>query len=247
MSENYNKNIIEVIDDEPRISHRIIAEHTQIQQKNIVELISKYSHKIELYGRIPFKTEGEAEVKAKQKLNSNYRPVVTYYLNEIQTSLLLTLMRNNDIVLDFKVHLVQEFFRMREILQTQNPQIPEITNETEKIIELKNHVLETSNLIEILRNMNPIDLFRLEQYFLANFRYSLLDKFKIDLENQFFLPTELGRMINKSPVEVNLILEHKGYQIRENGVWKMTSLGLDFGILLVGKYNQIKWKMKSIL
>ncbi len=130
---------------------------------------------------------------------------------------------------------------------SQKLQIPEIKNETQKMIELKNHVLETSNLIEILRNLNQIDLFRLEQYFLANFRYSILDKFKIDLENQFFLPTELGKMINKSPIEINLMIANKGFQIRENGVWKMTSSGEDLGIEINGKFSQLKWKMRTVL
>ncbi len=158
-------NLVELIENEPRISHRVIAEHTQIQQKNVVELISKYTDKIELYGRVPFKTEGEFEIKEHQKLNPNYRPAKTYYLNEIQATLLLTFMRNNEIVLDFKVRLVSEFFRMREILQnqksqtSQNLQLPEIGNETEKIIELKNHVLETSSLIEILESKKPTTLF----------------------------------------------------------------------------------------
>jgi len=63
---------------------------------------------------------------------------------------------------------------------------------------------------------------------LQQFGTSPLKTFEIDPENQFFLPTELGKMINKSPVEINLMLEHKGFQIRENGVWKITESGHDF-------------------
>ncbi len=131
--------------------------------------------------------------------------------------------------------------------QTQNLQKPEFGNSTEQIIELKNNVLQTSSLIEILRNLNPIDLFRLDQFYREFHNFSPLATFKIDLDSQFFLPTELGRMINKSPVEINLILKHKGFQVRENGVWKMTSSGEEFGIEINGKFNQIKWKMKSII
>ncbi len=130
---------------------------------------------------------------------------------------------------------------------SQNLQLPEIGNATEQIIELKNDVLETSNLIEILRNLNPIDLFRLDQFYKEFYNFSPLETFKINLESQFFLPTELGKMINKSPVEVNLILEHKGFQIKENGIWKLTDLGRDFGIEINGKFVQIKWKIKSIV
>ncbi len=130
---------------------------------------------------------------------------------------------------------------------SQNFQLPEIGNSTEQIIELKNDVLETSSLIEILRNLNPIDLFRLDKFYRKFHNFSLLEHFEIDLDLQFFLPTELGRMINKSPVEVNLILEHKGFQLRENGIWKLTEIGRDFGIEIIGKFVQIKWKIKSIV
>ncbi len=131
--------------------------------------------------------------------------------------------------------------------QTQNLQLPEIGNSTQKIIELDNNFIATTNLLANLRNANPIDLFRLDQFYREFHNFSPLQAFKIDLENQFFLPTELGRMINKSPVEINLMLANKGFQIRENGVWKMTSSGEEFGILINGKFIQIKWKMRTVL
>ncbi len=54
-------------------------------------------------------------------------------------------------------------------------------------------------------------------------------------------------MINKSPVEINLMLAHKGFQVRENGVWKLTDLGRDFGIEINGNFSQIKWKIRTVL
>ena len=60
-------------------------------------------------------------------------------------------------------------------------------------------------------------------------------------------PTELGKMINKSPVQVNLMIANCGFQIKENGVWKLTESDCDFGIEIVGTYHQIKWKMKTII
>jgi len=43
------------------------------------------------------------------------------------------------------------------------------------------------------------------------------------------------------------MIEHKGFQVRENGVWKITESGRDFGIEIVGNFVQIKWKIKTIL
>ncbi len=133
------------------------------------------------------------------------------------------------------------------ISQTQNFQLPEIGNSTEQIIELDKYLVATANLIDNLEKLRATTLYRLDKYILENKNFSPLETFKINLESQFFLPTELGKMINKSPVEVNLILEHKGFQLRENGIWKMTSSGRDFGIEINGKFVQIKWKINSIL
>ncbi len=129
----------------------------------------------------------------------------------------------------------------------QKPHLPEIGNSTQKIIELDNNLTATEKLIANLQNMNPTTLYRLDKFYRKFHNFSPLAYFGIDLDSQFFLPTELGKMINKSPVEINLMIEHKGFQIRENGVWKLTESGRDFGILIVGKYNQIKWKIKSIV
>lgn len=41
------------------------------------------------------------------------------YLNEPQATFLVTLLRNNDVVLDFKSALVDQFYKMREILLNQ--------------------------------------------------------------------------------------------------------------------------------
>jgi hypothetical protein len=54
-----------------------------------------------------------------KSLNSG-RPQRTYFLNEAQATLLMTYLRNNEIVRKFKIRLVKEFFRMRETLQNQN-------------------------------------------------------------------------------------------------------------------------------
>ncbi len=130
---------------------------------------------------------------------------------------------------------------------SQNFQLPKLTNETQQITELDNYFVATEKLISNLQNMNPTTLYRLEKFYRKFHNFSPLKTFEINLDSQYFLPTELGKMINKSPVEINLMLAHKGFQIRENNVWKLTETGRDFGILIVGKYNQIKWKIKTIL
>ena len=40
----------------------------------------------------------------------------TYYLNEPQATLLMTFMKNTNIVKQFKINLVKEFYRMKNYL-----------------------------------------------------------------------------------------------------------------------------------
>ena len=242
-------NIIELIENEPRISHRVIAEQTENQAKSILDFITRNIADFEDFGMMRF------EIVPIKNSKNRVNEEKTYFLNEQQATLLISYLRNNPIVKNFKKLLVREFFRMRELLQnqqtktktSQNIQLPDFHKLTNELNDYEIYSNKLLGFIENLRNRNQIDLFRFDKIMLEQFGTSPLQTFKIDLENQFFLPTELGKMINKSPVEVNLMIANKGYQIKENGVWKMTSSGRDFGIEIVGKFSQIKWKMKTVL
>jgi phage regulator Rha-like protein len=102
-----NEELLKVVENEPRISHRVIAKHTANKPQNVKELIDDYKEKFELFGVIRFETE-----------KGKGRPTVTYFLNEPQATLLLTFMRNNEIVTEFKVNLVKAFYEMRMKIQT---------------------------------------------------------------------------------------------------------------------------------
>ncbi len=249
MNSNFNTNIIELIDNEPRISHRVIAEQTANKEESVSRLIRDNLTDFEDFGTVGF------EILPRKDRNNGGDQPKTYFLNEQQATLLMSYLRNNPIVKNFKKLLVKEFFRMREILQnqqsqpvqTQNFQLPKLTNETQQITELDNYFVATEKLISNLRNLNPIDLYRLDKFYRKFHNFSPLKTFEINLDSQFFLPTELGKMINKSPVEINLMIANRGFQVRENGVWKLTESGCDFGIEIIGKFHQIKWKMKTVL
>lgn len=89
----------------------VIANGVEKGHKPVIQLIRKYKEDLEEFGRVefemrPFKTDGGMQ---KQEIA---------LLNEQQTTLLITYMRNNDIVREFKKRLVAEFFRMRTSLAT---------------------------------------------------------------------------------------------------------------------------------
>ncbi|MCG3671977.1 Rha family transcriptional regulator [Aliarcobacter butzleri] len=112
------KALVQVIGNELKVSHRDIAVGTNNQAKNIVELINKYKNKFERFGEI----EKDIEII---KAGNGSTQRVTYWLNEAQVTSLITLLRNNEIVLDFKFKLVEEFIKMRNLLL--NPNIHELS------------------------------------------------------------------------------------------------------------------------
>jgi DNA-damage-inducible protein D len=84
-----------------------IANGTQVQHKNLRELIEDNLPDFEEFGRVRFET-----AKPPEGTNGG-RPVKYAILNEEHATLLLTYMRNSDIVRDFKKRLVREFWELR--------------------------------------------------------------------------------------------------------------------------------------
>jgi prophage antirepressor-like protein len=97
-------------------------------------------------------------------------------------------------------------------------------------------------------NLDPVKQIKLDTFVKNRTEKSLLEDFGISFENSYFLPTEIGNMIGMSGSEINLVLEKKGFQFRdENGVWKPTEKGFDFCLEIGNKFNQLKWRISTIL
>lgn len=94
----------------PYTTSKIIAEGTGNQHKSIIRLIQKFTPRFERWGKIRF-----SDLKSTNPLGG--RTTIIAELNEQQAYFLITLLRNNDKVLDFKAELVDQFFKMKEILQ----------------------------------------------------------------------------------------------------------------------------------
>jgi hypothetical protein len=93
-----------------------------------------------------------------------------------------------------------------------------------------------------------VEQIELDNFYQNEHGFSILKKFKRNFENSYFLPTEIGSMIGVSGAEINLILEKKGFQFKdENGVWKPTSSGKEFCLEIGNKFNQLKWRISTTL
>ena len=89
-----------------------IAEGTENDHASVIKLVRTYSSDLEEFGLLDFKSE-----------STGGRPTEYAILNEDQATLLMTYMRNSEIVRTFKKRLVKEFRSMHNALQqTQLPQ-----------------------------------------------------------------------------------------------------------------------------
>ncbi|EJF06503.1 Phage regulatory protein Rha (Phage_pRha) [Thiovulum sp. ES] len=234
-----SNSIIQIVNNEPRISHKVIAKHTENKDVSIRKLIDKYIDKLEFFGVVSFEMTTVSEDKLKE--NPDLKPSKTYFLNEPQATLLLTFLRNNEIVVYFKVDLVRAFFEMRTQLQNiplqkfEEISLSKIVEQTEKAVEV----------MKLLENRNAFELFQIDK--IAG-KFSPTKLLNIDFSQTYFLPTEIGKILGISGAEVNLILEKRGFQKRdENGVWRPTSSANDFCLEIGNKFHQLKWRISSII
>lgn len=91
----------------------VVSEGTENEHRSIIRLIQKYTERLERWGKIKF-----VDLKSGNK-NGDFRgrPTVVAELNEQQATFLVTLLKNNEVVLDFKAELVDQFYKMREMIR----------------------------------------------------------------------------------------------------------------------------------
>lgn len=103
-----------------------IAEGVQVQHKNILELVRKYPSDFEAFGPIAFETR-----KGKPLPQGGFAKATEIaWLNEDQTTLLFTFLKNTEIARKLKIRLVKAFREAREEIARlqQSPALPDFTN-----------------------------------------------------------------------------------------------------------------------
>jgi len=249
LENNSTTTLLEIIENEPRISHRLIAEQTDNSQVSIRKLIDKHIDKLELFGVVSFEMTAVSEEKLKE--NPDSKPVKTYYLNEPQATLLLTFMRNNEIVVNFKVRLVNDFFEMREKLQ----------QKSKPNLSIQDQILGLESAIKILKVNEASKILMLSTLYKEHgLSTSYLPKYS-DEQHTY----SLSHLLKKFEVEIsakklNLILISEGYLeiktrkstgsfIDEKTKEKkpklrtfksLTEKGLEFGKNVISPHNQLE-------
>ncbi|TAE71475.1 MAG: phage antirepressor protein [Bacteroidetes bacterium] len=110
------------------VDSRIIAKGLNIKHRNLIETINKYQKQLEQLGLLPFETEA---VKNEGARGTKY--LSFYYLNELQCNFVVTLSRNTEEVVDFKLSLVIAFDNAKKEVKL----LEEVINESENYLEKK--------------------------------------------------------------------------------------------------------------
>jgi len=97
----------------PATSQAILVNNTQNSDKSIQQLIRTHKEALEKFGEIGFTSE-----TIKGKTGSTKKK--NYYLNEQQSYLFITFLKNSKEVVEFKIKLIEEFFKMKQELHAQD-------------------------------------------------------------------------------------------------------------------------------
>ena len=116
----------------------VIANATDNSHHAVSQTIRKHKSRLEKFGKLQF-----SHLKC-QNPNGG-RPASIYLLNEPQATLLITFLKNTDIVADFKTELVRQFFEMRKLLAEKQTQTWLETRQSGKITRR-----ELTDMIQLL-------------------------------------------------------------------------------------------------
>ena len=104
---------IELVNKELLVSSIVIAEYVDYEHETVARLIKENIEQFKEFGNVEF-------MDLKSENSNGGRPQKYILLNENQSTLLITYMRNNDIVKRFKINLIKAFSLMKEQLQKEH-------------------------------------------------------------------------------------------------------------------------------
>lgn len=135
--------IVRVVNNEVFTDSFIIAEGTGNQHHTITRLMRKYESEFCSFGKLGFKIQPSL---AGQQ-------VKIYELNEPQATFLMTLLRNSDQVVQFKLKLTKEFFKLRQALVEQSAKtVPQIDTSITNNNQFLYTIDEAAEILKVNKN-----------------------------------------------------------------------------------------------
>ena len=106
-------NLVQIVKNDIFTDSLVIAEGTDNKHESVQRSIRNYEKEISSLGKLGFEIR---PMKSGQEMK-------IYLLNEPQATFLITLLKNTEIVVNFKLELVKQFYKMRQfILERQTTQ-----------------------------------------------------------------------------------------------------------------------------
>ncbi len=167
-----------------------VAEETSSNLTSMQRLIRKHSGRLEKFGPIEFE---EIEVKGKTGLTKKK----LYYLNEQQSYLFITFLKNTPAVVDFKERLIKEFFEMKKKLNEK----PALKQPDPYIYQLERENIELKRTINRLTKNDSTNIKRIITKELDEMSYQLTTQFTQMLQNDI--------KMMKEALETSVIMMHK--------------------------------------
>jgi phage regulator Rha-like protein len=138
----------------------VIAKGLKLRHRSVIQLVRKHLDSLKVLGRVQFQI-------APFSTGGGVQSCEVALLNEHQAALLISMMRNTEKVLEFKVALIKEFFRMRDDMQGRNLDLwAQMQALIAKEVESKVHASFGSHLM--LQRKREIPHFNEERTLLEN-------------------------------------------------------------------------------
>jgi len=205
--EKYNGELVTTLQKVAEIS----ANDTQSLQR----LMRTHKKQLEKFGKLEFET-----------IKTSGRPQKQYYLNEQQSYLFITFLKNSKEVVDFKIKLIEEFFRMKQELHSSDTDYKQLVLTQNTTIALLQKQLESNP--KQIENKNPLQSPAFEE--LLKQTQEELDR--VPTKDRLWYENRANHWIRV----VEFIKEH-GTDAQKAAA-KLKSLE--------GKYNRLRIKIQSI-
>jgi phage regulator Rha-like protein len=233
-------NIVQVTNGTLTTTTEKIAAGVGYDHEAVIKLARKYKVDLEEFGLLDFKSE-----------STGGRPTEYAILNEEQSSLLLTYMRNGPVVRQFKKQLVRDFWTMRRQLHakpdtglptTNAKQVLQDYIEVGQMLGVPTHIAQVEG-VKGARLLTGVDFSPL--LLSAPAQDNLQD------DDRMLEPADLGKLFGVSGTRVNQMLAASGYQVGKANDWHPTELGKPISALHhwtaknKSGYNY-KWRVSAV-
>lgn len=195
----FNQDLVQNVNGELLVSSLVIAENVEQEHRAVLQLVRQNINDFEEFGTVAFEMQS-----FKDNLNRiQHREYAL--LNENQSTLLITYMRNSEIVKRFKIALVKAFAHMKNKLSNKMP----------------THLETARMLVETLE--------REEKLLLENKELERKNNILMHTK-KLYTATEIAKELGmKSAIALNKKLSDMGIQYKVNQTWVFYSKYSDLG------------------